>query len=854
MKMKNLPLKLMMLVMASTCLTGIGNSQTCPAGMVSYWNFDDLSSSSFKDSYGNHDAESDNSIATVAAGKVGSAKYLSGTDVISVPDHSDFDFGTNTSFSIECWVKYSNSNPGTNQVIIGRRDSQTSKAYWFLGIEDGTGKVFFELQDNNGVYKDIYSSSALNTGAWHHIIGIRDESINTNKLYVDGALVASVVYDYTGSFSSDGSILIGAFLNSSLVPAYFLQGSIDETAIYNRALSETEISEHLLKNNNKIGYCDGYSPVIKSTPVTTGVVGQEYIYTVYASGMPVMNYSLLAKPNGMTIDGSTGVISWTPASINDNGWVEVRASNNVAPADTQRFRIFLAEAPVCPDGISVLLKLNETSGPTYIDYYNGHNATATTAPTATTGKINGGQAFSAVTGIDIPDKGNEFEWTYTNNFSFEFWMKTSSTATMVIMGRHRKANDSPDAAAWWVGTDDSGKATFSLQDNNPVSPKLFEISGGPVLSDNNWHHVVAVRNGSLQKNILFVDGINVVEATTDYANSFMADSTTNINLGYWNRANEGENEYHYVGVLDEVAIFNKALTGSEVAGFYNGGAPVGHCAINNYAPVITSTPVTAATEDLPYTYTFTIEDVDASNLITLSAPTKPDWLTFNYITGQKTATLTGTPTNAQVGNHPVVLQVYDGTVTKNQSFTITVANVNDSPVITSTAILTGYVGELYAYVLSANDVDANTTLTYSAVTKPEWLTFDPVTGILTGTPAEADKGDNVVLLRVNDGIVDVDQSFTIVVDGPDAINDLSDVGISIFPVPAKDYLTVRFSNLAEDTQLDIISTTGGLVKKLIVPANQNSYKIDLSDLENGLYYIHFKNNTINNIGKFVITK
>lgn len=853
MKMKNLSLKLIMLIMVSTCFISLIKAQTCPAGMVSFWNFDDLSSSLFVDSYGTHDAESENSIASVT-GKVGSAKYLSGADVISIADHSNFDFGANTSFSVECWVKYSNSNPGTNQVIIGRRDSQASKTYWFLGIENETGKAFFELQDNNGVYKDIYSSSELSTGTWHHIVGIRDESINTNKLYVDGALVASIVYDYSGSFSSDGSILIGAFLNSSLIPAYFLQGSVDETAIYNSALSETEITEHLLKNNNKIGYCDGYSPVIKSTPVTTGVVGQQYIYTVFASGMPVMNYTLLDSPDGMTIDGTTGVISWTPAAITDNGWVEVRASNNVAPADTQRFRIFLADAPVCPDGISVLLKLNETSGPTYIDYYNEHHATATTAPTATTGKIHGGQAFSAITGIDIPDKGNEFEWTFTSNFSMEFWMKTSTTATMVIMGRHRKADDYPDKAAWWIGTDASGIATFSLQDNNPATPILSEISGGPALSDNNWHHVVAVRNGSSQKNILYVDGAKVAEETTTYGNSFMADSTTNITLGYWDRANEGENEYHYVGVLDEVAIFNKALADNDVTGFYNAGSPVGHCAIDNYAPVITSTPVTATTQDLLYTYTFTVEDVDVANIIVLSAPTKPDWLTFNYVMGQKTATLTGTPTNAEVGDHPVVLQVSDGTVTKDQSFIITVADVNDVPTITSTAILTGYVGELYAYVLTASDIDANATLTFSAVTIPEWLTFDPGTGILTGTPAEGDKGDNEVLLRVTDGVEDVDQSFTIVVDGPNAINDLSAAGISLFPVPAKDHLTISFSNLAEDTQLDIISTAGNVVMKLTVQANQKNYKIDLSGLETGLYYMHIKNNTINNIGKFVITK
>ncbi len=56
-------------------------------------------------------------------------------------------------------------------------------------------------------------------------------------------------------------------------------------------------------------------------------------------------------------------------------------------------------------------------------------------------------------------------------------------------------------------------------------------------------------------------------------------------------------------------------------------------------------------------------------------------MTFNTGTGL----LSGTPTNAQVGDHAVVLRVNDGTVDVDQSFTITVANTNDAPTITSVA-------------------------------------------------------------------------------------------------------------------------------------------------------------------------
>src|SRR5690606_41666685 len=68
------------------------------------------------------------------------------------------------------------------------------------------------------------------------------------------------------------------------------------------------------------------------------------------------------------------------------------------------------------------------------------------------------------------------------------------------------------------------------------------------------------------------------------------------------------------------------------------------------------------------------------------------------------------------------------------SFTIIVANVNDAPTVTSTPITTATQGELYSYTLIAADEDAGDSTTLSAVTLPEWLNFDPATGVLSGTP------------------------------------------------------------------------------------------------------------------------
>jgi hypothetical protein len=93
----------------------------------------------------------------------------------------------------------------------------------------------------------------------------------------------------------------------------------------------------------------------------------------------------------------------------------------------------------------------------------------------------------------------------------------------------------------------------------------------------------------------------------------------------------------------------------------------------NDAPAFTSTPVITATEDAAYRYDVTATDVDnALADLTITAPTLPGWLTLTD-NGDGTATLTGTPTPTDIGDHPVVLQVSDGTATTTQPFTITVS-------------------------------------------------------------------------------------------------------------------------------------------------------------------------------------
>lgn len=94
----------------------------------------------------------------------------------------------------------------------------------------------------------------------------------------------------------------------------------------------------------------------------------------------------------------------------------------------------------------------------------------------------------------------------------------------------------------------------------------------------------------------------------------------------------------------------------------------------NDPPFFTSTPVTTAMQGVLYTYTITVGDPDLGygDALTITASTLPGWLTFSQ-TGAVTAMLSGTPTDADVSDHAVALQVADsGGLTGTQNFLITV--------------------------------------------------------------------------------------------------------------------------------------------------------------------------------------
>jgi hypothetical protein len=130
--------------------------------------------------------------------------------------------------------------------------------------------------------------------------------------------------------------------------------------------------------------------------------------------------------------------------------------------------------------------------------------------------------------------------------SLSFWMKNSVGNVRVIM--EKGANDELAALLinnkiYWGGANGYYGGTVSLVDGN-------------------WHHIVFVATGTTSE--IFIDGSSVATGG-DKTHAVL--NTSDLNIG------TRGGSYTYGGLLDEVAIFDYALSSSDVTSMYNSGVP-----------------------------------------------------------------------------------------------------------------------------------------------------------------------------------------------------------------------------------------------------------------------------------------
>jgi hypothetical protein len=135
----------------------------------------------------------------------------------------------NTSaFTISVWGKLSVAKSAYQMLIDLRSNSPING---FMGFSNGSAGTFII---SNYTSQSIVTATVSNPTSWHHYVFSYD---GTNiYLYVDGVKIGSV----TGSGIVNNAANINFLVGNSIVNEYW-DGTIDELAIFNRALTDAEV-------------------------------------------------------------------------------------------------------------------------------------------------------------------------------------------------------------------------------------------------------------------------------------------------------------------------------------------------------------------------------------------------------------------------------------------------------------------------------------------------------------------------------------------------------------------------------------------------------------------------------------
>lgn len=140
-------------------------------------------------------------------------------------------------YTAEVWFKTTTSSGG-KLIGYGNATSGLSSTYDRHVWMQNNGKLSFGV--NAGSQQTITSPLSYRDGLWHQVVAT--QGADGMKLYVDGTLVGSNPATTAQAYS--GYWRIGGDRNWSGATSSYLNGTLDEVAIYPSALSENDIRAH----------------------------------------------------------------------------------------------------------------------------------------------------------------------------------------------------------------------------------------------------------------------------------------------------------------------------------------------------------------------------------------------------------------------------------------------------------------------------------------------------------------------------------------------------------------------------------------------------------------------------------
>jgi PKD repeat protein len=803
-------------------------------GLIDYWRLGEQSGTTLADSAGSHPATAQGGVTLGVPGAIEAdantaASFDGGSGTASAP----LNLSGSTALTLEFWLNWS-AYANNDALAFEFTPNFNNENGGFL-VDPNAGELGGKF--GIGIGREGSRNNAYFTrpsaGVWHHYAIVMNTSAPAAQQiipYVDGQPVS-----YEKLNSGTGA---GAFANSTLyfmsraASSLFGKGSLDEVALYNRALTSAEIAAHYQASRNNqpptASFTASGSPVATGTPVTfdasaskdpdgtiakyewdldgngtyetstggTATVTKSYTAegtyqvglrvtdnggatatttrtVVVANHLPTASFTASPNPisvgSQVTLDGSgssdpDGPIAKYEWDLDGNGSYEtstgstptvktsfsepgtytvglrVTDGNGNTATRSQTVNVLgrYASAITSTPGLLDYWRLGDSPGTTFADSAGSHPATAQGGVTLGEKGAIEGEPTNTAAGFDGTSGAASvpLDLSGSSQLTLEFWLNWSAYANNDALAFEFTPNFNNENGGFLVDPNAGelgGKFAVSLGREGSRNTAYFARPSAGV-----WHHYALVLNTqapAAQEITPYVDGKAVPFEKTNSGTG--AGNFANSTLYFMSRA---ASALFGKGNLDEVALYNRALTPAEVEAHY--------LARNTHNP-----PVGSFTANPNPVSTGTAVNFDAS------ASTDPDGKIAKYewdLDGNGTyETNTGTSptvtkTYANAGQYQVGLRVTDEQgASSTTTQTVTVQDAAPTASFTSSPSVVPNGSTVSLDASASKDTDGT-------IAKYEWDldgngTYETNTGSTpTVTTSFAKAGEYQVGLRVTD--------------------------------------------------------------------------------------------------------
>jgi hypothetical protein len=499
---------------------------------------------------------------TFASGEVSSAFSFDGVSgYVSVSPESALDVGSGNGFTFECWI-----NPAdvSRTHMIGEWNNGSG----ILGVQichsdpgiGGLGAFFANIVDTSGGDHIVSTSpNVVVSGVFQHIAVTYDKVTSTAKLYYNGALLVS---QNIGSINPQTTFPMnfGARVSGPSAVGSFFSGLMDEISLYNRALADSEIQN--IYNAGMVGKCESGAPQILIQPSNQQVhIGGTAAFNVGATGSALQFQWLF---NNVPLPSATNYnLTISNVQSNQAGGYSVVVTN--ASGSITSLVAVLTVDVTCISAAPGLVSLWKGDGDAS-DSFFGNAGTIHGAIGFAPGEAGQAFNFNGTNGYISIAPSPSMDVGAGDGLTIECWLKPTNLSSSHAIAEWNNGAGGLGVQFWHSdpGIGGPGSMFANLVGTNGANHIL--ASPANIVTTNAFQHVAITYNRTNGIAKIYRNGLVVSSQTLG---SFRPQTTFPLNFGA--RVSGAPGNGFYLGLMDEVALYNRALDDGEISAIYNSG-------------------------------------------------------------------------------------------------------------------------------------------------------------------------------------------------------------------------------------------------------------------------------------------